>query len=130
MHERDVISDEAWAVIEPLLPQVQGRSRPWLDHRMVVAGIVWRFRTGAPWRDLPERFGPWNTVFKRFDRWARDGTWQRILTSVQARSDQLGKLDWVVSIDSTITRVHQHGATLARTTGGTIELQDSGRGAA
>ena len=96
---------------------------------MVVEGIVWRFRTGAPWRDLPERFGPWNTVFKRFDRWARDGTWQRILTSVQARSDQLGKLDWVVSIDSRITRVHQHGATLARTTGGTIELQNSGRGA-
>ncbi|SDK86301.1 Putative transposase of IS4/5 family, partial [Cryobacterium psychrotolerans] len=67
---------------------------------MVVEGIAWRFRTGSPWRDLPERFGPWNTVFKRFDRWAKDGTWQRILTAVQSRSDQLGKLDWVVSIDS------------------------------
>jgi len=85
---------------------------------MVVEGIAWRFRTGSPWRDLPERFGPWNTVFKRFDRWAKDGTWQNILTAVQSRSDQLGRLDWVVSIDSTITRVHQHGATLARTTGG------------
>ena len=79
---------------------------------MVVEGIVWRCRTGSPWRDLPERFGPWNTVFKRFDRWARDGTWQRILTAVQARSDQLGKLDWVVSIDSTIARVYQGGAPM------------------
>ncbi|MFZ4896499.1 IS5 family transposase [Plantibacter sp. Mn2098] len=84
---------------------------------MVVEGVAWRFRTGSPWRDLPERFGPWNTVFKRFDRWAKDGNWQQVLTAVQARSDELGKLDWVVSIDSTITRVHQHGATLARTTG-------------
>ena len=97
---------------------------------MVVEGIAWRFRTGSPRRDLPERFGPWNTVFKRLDRWAKDGTWQRILTAVQSRSDLQGRLDWVVSIDSTITRVHQHGATLARTTGGGMELQDSGRGAA
>lgn len=57
-------------------------------------------------------------MFKRFDRWAKDGTWQRILTAVQTRSNELGKLDWVVSIDSTITRVHQHGATLTRSTGG------------
>ena len=126
VHERDVISDEAWAVIEPLLPRVVGRSRPWLPHRMVVEGIAWRFRTGSPWRDLPERYGPWNTVFKRFDRWAKDGTWQAVLTAAQARSNQLGQLDWVVSIDSTITRVHQHGATLARATGGTNELHDFG----
>ena len=94
---------------------------------MVVEGVVWRFRTGSPWRDLPDRFGSWNTVFKRFDRWAKDGTWQAILTAVQSRSDEAGKLDWVVSIDSTITRVHQHGATLARTTGGSNELHDSRR---
>ena len=119
MHERDVISDEAWVQIEALLPQAEGRSRPWLEHRMVIEGIAWRFRTGSPRRDLPERF----------DRWAKDGTWQRILTAVQARSDQLGKLDWVVSIDSTIARVHQHDATLTRATGGSVELQDSGRGA-
>jgi transposase len=129
VHERDVVSDEAWAVIEPLLPRATGRSRPWIDHRRVVEGVVWRFRTGSPWRDLPERFGAWNTVFKRFDRWAKDGTWDRILTAVQARSDQLGRLDWVVSIDSSITRVHQHGATLARAPGGTSELHDSWPGA-
>ena len=76
---RQEISDEEWAVIAPLLPVAVGRSRPWLDHRAVVEGIVWRFRTGAPWRDVPERFGPWNTIYKRFDRWARDGTWDRLL---------------------------------------------------
>lgn len=129
MAVREEISDDVWAVIKPLLPTVSGRSRPWLDHRQVVEGIAWKYRTGAPWRDVPERFGPWNTVFKRFDRWAKDGTWQRILTTVQARSDAAGRLDWVVSIDSTIVRVHQHGATLARDTGGTIELQVSGAGA-
>lgn len=137
MHERNLISDEAWAVIEPLLPKAVGRSRPWLDHRMVVEGVAWRFRTGSPWRDLPERFGPWNTVFKRFDRWAKDGTWAAILADVQARAEELGELDWVVSIDSTITRVHQHGATAARPaagtagvgTGGGFELQDSRTGA-
>jgi transposase len=140
VRERTVISDEAWAVIEPLLPRAVGRSRPWLDHRMVIEGVAWRFRTGAPWRDLPPQFGPWNTVFKRFDRWAKDGTWAAILTAVQARAEELGELDWVVSIDSTITRVHQHGATAARPaaasagagtegTGGAVELQDSRTGA-
>lgn len=79
----------------PLLPRVAGRGRPWLDHRLVVEGIVWRYRTGAPWRDVPERFGPWNTVFKRFDRWAKVGTWARVLAAVQGRADQLGSLDWV-----------------------------------
>ena len=130
-HDRDVVSDAAWAVIEPLLPPQRGNGRPWLDHRMVIEGVAWRFRTGAPWRDLPAQFGPWNTVFKRFDRWAKDGTWAAILTAVQARADELGELDWVASIDSTITRVHQHGATARRPavngagvgTGGAIELR-------
>jgi transposase len=132
VHERDVISDEVWAVIEPLLPRSQGAGRPWSDHRLTVEGVAWRFRTGAPWRDLPERFGKWNTVYKTFDRWANDGTWQQVLTAVQARSDAAGDLDWVTAVDSTITRVHQHGATLPRDTGsdtgGDIELQDSRAG--
>ena len=97
---------------------------------MVIEGIVWRFRTGAPWRDVPERFGPWNTVYKRFDRWAKDGTWDQLLVAMQARSDAFGTLDWVTAIDSTITRVHQHGASLPRATGGDIELHESARGAA
>jgi hypothetical protein len=70
-------------------------------------------------RDLPERFGPWNTVFTWFDRRAKDGTWRKILTTVQARSDQLGNLHWVVSVESTIARVHQHSWCLSPASEGT-----------
>ena len=100
------------------------------DHRRVVEGVVWRFRTGAPWRDVPERFGNWNTIYQKFNDWSQDGTWARLLARVQARADAAGELDWVTAIDSTIARVHQHGATLARDTGGRQELHEPCRGAA
>jgi len=87
--------------------------------------MAWKYRTGAPWRDVPERFGKWNSIYKRFTRWAADGTREELLAEVQRQSDTVGRLDWVVSIDSTITRVHQHGATLKRDTGGSAELQES-----
>ncbi len=80
--------------------------------------MAWKCRTGAPWRDVPERFGKWNSIYKRFNRWASDGTWEKLLAEVQKQADAVGKIDWVVSIDSTIARVHQHGATLPRDTGG------------
>jgi transposase len=64
------LSEAAWARIEPLMPQAEGRSRPWRDHRQLVEGIVFRYRTGVAWRDLPERFGPWQTVWKRHHRFA------------------------------------------------------------
>jgi transposase len=60
--------------MEPLMPTVTGRSRPWTDHRLAVEGMAWKYRTGAPWRDVPERFGKWNSVYKRFNRWAENGT--------------------------------------------------------
>ncbi|WP_262927915.1 IS5 family transposase [Microbacterium sp. NIBRBAC000506063] len=103
--------------MEPLMPTVSGRSRPWTDHRLAVEGMAWKYRTGAPWRDVPERFGKWNSIYKRFNRWAEDGTWEKLLAEVQKQADAAGKIDWVVSIDSTIARVHQHGATLSRDTG-------------
>lgn len=111
----------------PLMPVPVGRSRPWADHRLAVEGMAWKYRTGAPWRDVPDRFGKWNSIYKRFARWAEDGTWEKLLTEVQKQSDAAGKLDWVVSIDSTIARVHQHGATLRRDadTGGSVESQES-----
>jgi transposase len=118
---RQEISDEVWAVLEPLLPAVRTAGRSWGDHRLAVEGMVWKYRTGAPWRDVPERFGKWNSIYKRFSRWAQDGTWDRLLAEVHTRADAVGDLDWVVSIDSTIARVHQHGATLPRDTGGGVE---------
>lgn len=85
---------------------------------MVVEATAWRFRTGTAWRDLPERFGNWNTMYKNFRRWAADGVWEDLLTHVQKRASLQGEIDWVVSVDSSIARVHQHGATLPRDTGG------------
>lgn len=90
----------------------------------MVEATAWRFRTGAPWRDVPERFGNWNTIFKSFNRWSEQGVWARVLEKVQSLAHQRDELDWVASIDPTIIRVHQHGATLPRTSGGLVELQE------
>ena len=129
MSRTAVLSDADWARIEPLLPSSDGCvGRPFRDHRQVVEGIVYRYRTGIAWRDLPREFGPWQTVWKRHARFSRDGTWDRLLTRLQAQADAAGELDWRVSVDSTVVRVHQHGATARRSvsrptshTGGTTE---------
>ena len=110
-----VLSDADWARIEPLLPSSNGCvGRPFRDHRQVVEGIVYRYRTGIAWRDLPGEFGPWQTVWKRHARFCRDGTWDRLLIRLQAEADAAGELDWQVAVDSTVVRVHQHGATARR----------------
>ncbi|QUB99635.1 transposase [Cellulosimicrobium cellulans] len=101
---RDVISDEVRAVLGPLFPGVKTTGRPPVDRRTVVEATAWRFRTGAPWRDLPERFGNWNTIYKNFDRWSKAGVWARVLEAVQSMAHQAGDVDWVASIDSTIVR--------------------------
>ncbi|WP_221342560.1 IS5 family transposase [Streptomyces paradoxus] len=107
---RGEVTDAAWERIEPLLPQADGRGRPWRDHRQVVNGVLWRLRTGAPWRDLPQRYGPWQTVYERFARWEADGTWARLLEHVQVRDDAMDRVEWTVAVDSTINRAHQHAA--------------------
>ncbi|MFE3396432.1 IS5 family transposase [Kitasatospora indigofera] len=107
---RGEITDAAWSRIEPLLPQGDGVGRPWRDHRQVVNGVLWRLRTGAPWRDLPERYGPWQTVYRRFAQWEKGGTWARLLQAVQVRDDAVGAVEWTVSVDSTVARAHQHAA--------------------
>jgi transposase len=84
------------------MPKAVGRSRPWRDHRQVVEGIVFRYRTGVAWRDLLGRFGPWQTVWKRHHRFATDGTWDKLLRMIQAEADAAGRVDWNVSVDSSI----------------------------
>lgn len=121
---RDVITDEVWESIRAVFPPVKSTGRPPVDRRTVVEATAWRFRIGSAWRDLPERFGSWNTNYKNFRRWAVAGVWDDLLTHVQQHASLAGEIDWVVSVDSSITRVHQHGATLARDTGGSIELQE------
>jgi putative transposase len=110
-----VLNDEVWARIEPLLPSTRGRrGGRWRDHRQVIEAVAWRYRTGSPWRDLPAEFGPFQTVWKRHDRWSRDGTWERLVAAVQADADAARDLDWLVSVDSTVVRAHQHAAGARR----------------
>jgi transposase len=132
--DRDVLTDEMWARLEPLLPdRTPQRGGRWRDHREVLEAIIWRFRTGSPWRDLPEEMPPWETVWGRFDRWSKDGTWDRVLRELQGQAHAVGELEWTVSVDSTIARAHQHAAGARRSsvtepapdTGGRIELQES-----
>ncbi|MFJ7593413.1 IS5 family transposase [Streptomyces sp. NPDC097617] len=102
---------DEWARLVPHLPGSGRRGGRWNDHRRVINGILFRQRTGVPWRDLPERFGSWKTVYERHRRWSADGTWDRILRAVQADADAAGRLDWsMVSVDSTSCRAHQHAA--------------------
>ena len=105
------LSDAQWAVLEPLLPRGKkpGRPRTW-TRRQLIDGIRWRTRTGAPWRDVPDRYGPWGSVYDLFRRWQRDGTWRTIATALQARADAAGLITWDVSVDSTVARAHQHAA--------------------
>lgn len=102
------LSDREWAIIEPLLPN-KPRGVPRVDDRRVLNGIMWRFRSGAPWAEIPERYGPPTTCYNRFVRWRKAGVWDRLLAAVSAGFN--GEL---VMIDSTCVRVHQHGATAKR----------------
>ena len=108
---RHDLTDAQWAALAPLLPAAPVRGRPpkW-TRRQLIDGIRWRIRIGAPWRDVPAEYAPWQTIYGLFRRWQRDGTWQKILAAVQAVADAAGRIVWDVSIDSTISRAHQHAA--------------------
>ncbi|UQA91453.1 IS5 family transposase [Streptomyces halobius] len=108
---RGDLSEAEWARLEPYLPTNGKRGGQWKSHRKVVNGIYFRERTGVPWRDLPARFGKWKTVHDRHRRWSADGTWDRILSAVQADGDAEERLDWSqTGVDSTSCRAHQHAA--------------------
>jgi transposase len=117
---RGDLTDAQWARLEPLLPSQRpskgskgGRHAE--DHRRIINGMRWIDRTGAPWRDLPERYGPWATVATRFYRWCKSGLWERILAALQAQADAAGDLNWDVHyVDGTVIRAHQHAAGAKR----------------
>jgi transposase len=84
---RRELADEEWARLAPLMPEHPRRGHRWIDHRLVMDGIVFRARAGCPWRDLPERFGNWKKVCGRHRRWSVDGTWEMILDQLSAGCD-------------------------------------------
>jgi len=92
---RHELSDEDWDLLEDVFPaNGECPGRPWRSHRTMLNGIFWILRTGAPWRDLPERYGPWQTVYDRFNRYATDGMLDEILERLQVRLDEAGRIDW------------------------------------
>lgn len=105
MLPRHAISDQDWERIKDLLPGKAGDPGVTArDNRLFIDAVLWIARTGAAWRDLPERFGPWNSVWKRFSRWAQKGRWEKIFRHLQDPD-----LEWLI-LDSTVVRAHQHAA--------------------
>ena len=109
--QRHGLTDREWMGIRPLLPPRARIGRPPKDHRMVLDALLWLDRTGAPWRDLPERFGPWRSVATRFYRWTRSGLWERLLAELRHMADAAGGIDWEVHlVDGTSVRAHRCAA--------------------
>jgi transposase len=104
--KRHELRDEEWAVVEPLLPKSAATTgRPPRDRRQMLNGILWVLGTGAQWRDLPERFGPWETVYGYLRQWRACGVFDRILSALHLRLDQAGRIDWDLwCIDGTSIR--------------------------
>lgn len=107
--KRYEITLQQWERIAPLLPgKIGDVGRSAIDNRLFINAVLWIARSGAPWRDRPERFGGWNSVYRRFRRWAKSGVWQKVFDHLQEPD-----LDWLM-IDSTVVRAHQHAAGQAR----------------
>ncbi|SNS88331.1 Transposase [Azospirillum sp. RU38E] len=104
-HRRYELAEHEWSILSPLLPN-KPRGVPRVDDRRVLNGILWRFRTGSPWAEIPERYGPSTTCYNRFVRWRKAGVWDRLLAAISSAYD-----GDIVMIDSTCVRVHQHAAT-------------------
>ena len=110
MARRHELTDAEWGLVEPHLP-ARSRGRAWADHRRIINGVLFWASTGIPWRDRPERFGPWQTVYERFRRWRDDGTWGRLLTALQRAADRAGLIDWsLFGVGSTTIRASRSAA--------------------
>lgn len=105
---RHELSDQEWALLEPLLPRQQTAGRHYRDHRSILNGMLFHLSTGVPWRDLPERYGPWQTVYSRHRRWCRSGLWDTILAALQRELDATGQIEWSIwSLDGSNVRAHK-----------------------
>ncbi len=109
---RHELADEQWALIEDMFPPNGERpGRPWRDHRAMANAMFWILSTGAPWRDLPERFGPWQTAYHRFNTYRVDGTLDKILARLQVKLDENGLIDWeLFCVDGSSVRAHRAAA--------------------
>jgi transposase len=117
------LADGQWEQIRDLLPSNGQRGGQWKDHRLLIDGILWVLSDGGRWRNLPERFGPWQTVYDRFRKWCRTGLWDRILRRLQARKMHNADIDWeLFAIDGSVIRAHQSAA-------GASEKKSADRGA-
>ncbi|WP_406416630.1 IS5 family transposase [Streptomyces sp. NBC_00873] len=109
---RGDLTDAEWELFEPHLPL--GVSGPIPDLRKQLNAVMWRFRTGSPWRDIPERYGSWSTVYGRFQKWALAGTFETLMERMIAEAARRGQADLdLVSVDSTVARAHHHAAGMA-----------------
>ncbi|MET9472849.1 MULTISPECIES: transposase [unclassified Streptomyces] len=113
MLRRHELTDQERELLAPLIPRA-ATGRPRVDDRQVINGMVCKIPTGITWRDLPERYGPWKTVYTRFRRYALEGAFTHALQQVQAQADAAGDIDWLIQIDSTVVRAHQHAVTTGR----------------
>jgi transposase len=116
------LTDEDYQVIAPFLPPERtGKpGRPHKSHRQILNGIFWILRTGAPWRDLPERYGPWSTVYDRFRRWSKMGIWQKILDALEGKARKMDRIDFEFSaMDGSIVRAHKSAAGAQKKRGNT-----------
>jgi len=113
---RGELTERQWNRLKPLLPPQKSHTGcPSKDHRTIINGILWVLRTGAPWRDLPERYSPWSTVSGRFYHWRKIGLWQQIFESLQQQADEQGDLNWQIHFgDGSVIRAHQHAAGAKR----------------
>jgi transposase len=118
--KRHELTDEQWELVHPILPPRKAKTgRPPSDPRQMLNGILWILRTGAPWRDLPERLGPWQTVYDHFRNWRRDGVYDRILEALQIRLDREGQIDWDLwCIDGSSVRASRAAAGASKKVSG------------
>jgi len=109
------LTDEQWALIRTLMPRPRPGGR-WNDHRTTLNGMMWVLKSGSPWRDMPERYGAWKSVYDRFRRWADDGMFEKILARLRYKLDKDGYIDWDVwCVDGSNIRAHPAAAGASET---------------